>query len=362
MIRDGIKNDAEQIAKLKIRNYRKTYNNIFSNQFLNKMNLEDEKQKYINGLKNRKVLVYYDEDKVLGYIYYGKRKNHKEVLPDYDGEIYAIYVDVDFQKKGIGKKLIIAALNDLIKDYNKIILWCMKDNYDSLQFYKKINFTELESILTELGGKELYETGLGYDFKKNETAQYRKLSFSKKDKDRQINRISIIGGSGSGKSTLANILSNALNIPTIHLDSINYKANWVQIDGNERDKIISSKANEDKWIIDGNYNKTLKERLNRADMIIWLDYSTFAHLKGVCKRIVKNYNKEKPDIPGCKERINYAFLKYVVTYNKKERPKVLDLLKDISDEKILIFKRQKDLNKWLKNYYTNGKNVLDYIK
>ena len=179
--------------------------------------------------------------------------------------------------------------------------------------------------------------------------------------DIQISRISIIGGSGSGKSTLTNILSRELDIPAIHLDSINYNPNWVEIDKNERDAIISSKANEDKWIIDGNYNKTLKERLERADLIIWLDYSTYTHIKGVFKRVTKNYNKEKPDIPGCKERINFAFFKYVATYNKKKRPKVLELLKDIPDERILIFKRQKDLNKWLKNF-TNKQNILDYIK
>ncbi len=168
MIREGTKNDAEQIAKLKIKNYQKTYSNIFSDQFLNEMNIEEEKQKYIRGLQNRKVLVYYDEDKILGYVYFGKRKNHKEILPDYDGEIYAIYVDVEFQRKGIGKKLILAALNGLINDYNKIILWCIKDNYNSLQFYKERSFLELESIKTEIGGKELYETGLGFDFSKSE--------------------------------------------------------------------------------------------------------------------------------------------------------------------------------------------------
>ena len=41
---------------------------------------------------------------------------------------------------------------------------------------------------------------------------------------------------------------------------------------------------------------------------------------------------------------------------------IIKLLKDIYDEKLLVFKKQKDLNKWLKNYYTQGKNVLDYIK
>lgn len=76
------------------------------------------------------------------------------------------------------------------------------------------------------------------------------------------NRISIVGGSGSGKSTLANILSNELDIPAIHLDGLNFEANWTEIDKNERDRIIVSKSDEQKWIIDGNYNKTLKERFN----------------------------------------------------------------------------------------------------
>lgn len=176
-----------------------------------------------------------------------------------------------------------------------------------------------------------------------------------------INRISVIGGSGSGKSTLTNVLSKELNIPAVHLDSINYNANWIEIDKNERDSIISLKADEQRWIIDGNYNKTLKERLDRADLIIWLDYSSFAHLKGVIKRIVKNYNKEKPDIPGCKERFDFTFIKYVATYNRKKRPKVVELIKNIPNEKLLVFKKQKDLNKWLESF-THNKNILDYIK
>lgn len=57
-----------------------------------------------------------------------------------------------------------------------------------------------------------------------------------------VSRISIIGGSGSGKSTLANILSKKLDIPAIH-----------------------------------------------ADLVIWLDYSTYAQLKGVLKRYIQNH-------------------------------------------------------------------------
>ena len=92
------------------------------------------------------------------------------------------------------------------------------------------------------------------------------------------NRISIVGGSGSGKSTLCNILSKELGLPAIHLDAINYEPNWVEIDKTERDNMILSKAHDDKWVIDGNYNKTLKERFDKADLIIWLDYSTLKQL------------------------------------------------------------------------------------
>lgn len=175
------------------------------------------------------------------------------------------------------------------------------------------------------------------------------------------NRISIVGGSGSGKSTLCNILSKELNIPAIHLDAINYEPNWVEIDKNERDKIISDKSNEDKWIIDGNYNKTLKERFNKADLIIWLDYSTYMHLKGVFKRYFKMRNSERPEIPGCKEKLDFKFIKYVLTYNKKKRHIIKEYLMDIPKEKVLIFKKQKDLNKWLKKF-TGNNNILENLK
>lgn len=178
---------------------------------------------------------------------------------------------------------------------------------------------------------------------------------------KKYNRISIVGGSGTGKSTLADILAKDLNLPAIHLDAINFNPNWIEIDKEERDKIILNKTIEDKWIIDGNYNKTLKERFDRADLIIWLDYSTFMQLKGVLKRFVKTRNSERPEIPGCKERLDFNFMKYVITYNKKKRATIKEYLKDIPKDKLLIFRKQKALNKWIKEF-TNNAKVLDHLK
>lgn len=174
------------------------------------------------------------------------------------------------------------------------------------------------------------------------------------------NRICILGGSGSGKSTLARILSNELRLPCIHIDSINYDSNWTQVDKSKRDTIILEKLSQDKWIIDGNYLKTLPQRLEKADFVIFLDYSSFSLITGVLKRITKNYGKEKFDIPGCREHLDFKFLRYVTKFNKTKRYEILNLLNTIPNEKIITFKNRKSLNKWLVEF-TGNKDVLKSI-
>ena len=172
-----------------------------------------------------------------------------------------------------------------------------------------------------------------------------------------INRISIIGGSGTGKTTLANSLGKVLNMPVYHIDGINYSENWKERDKEERDKIILKKINEEKWIIDGTYRSTLKERFQISDLIIYLDYSTISQIKGVMKRYRKNHGKEKDEIPGCKEQMTLKFFMFVVKWRKKKRKNIIEKLNEVDKGKVLIFKNRNELNKW---YYTqfNEKIIL----
>ena len=133
-----------------------------------------------------------------------------------------------------------------------------------------------------------------------------------------IKKISIIGGPGTGKSTLANNLENELNIPVYHIDAINYLENWNTRDKKQRDEIILNKINQSSWIMDGTYRSTLKERVEQADLVIFLNYSKFARIKGILSRCLKNRGKEKTDIPGCKERMTFTFLKFTFNWEKIE--------------------------------------------
>ena len=165
------------------------------------------------------------------------------------------------------------------------------------------------------------------------------------------NKISIIGGSGTGKTTLANNLAQELQLPVYHIDGIHHLENWKVRDKQERDKIILEKASQSKWIIDGTYRSTLSERLEKSDLVIYLDYSSIAQVKGVLMRFIKNSGKEKPEIPGCEERISFKFFLFVLNWRKNKRNEVVEKINKIEKNKVLIFKNRRELNKWYYNQF-----------
>lgn len=160
-------------------------------------------------------------------------------------------------------------------------------------------------------------------------------------------KIAIIGAPGTGKTTLANKLSEIYHIEATHIDGLHHLENWQIRDKSERDKMILEIVQKDEWIIDGTYRSTLKARLERADLIIWLDFSTFAQLKGIVGRFLKNKGIEKPEIPGCKEKLDKTFFFYVLKYNKNKRNIIVENLECIDKNKVLVFKNRKSLNKWV---------------
>lgn len=164
-------------------------------------------------------------------------------------------------------------------------------------------------------------------------------------------KISIIGGCGTGKTTLSNNLGKELNIPVYHIDGITHLENWKKREKEECNKIILEKLNENKWIIDGNYHTTLELRLKNSDIAIYLDYSSLAQLKGILGRYIKKHGKEKEEIPGCKERLTLKFLLCTLNWRRNKRSQIIRDLNKIDENKILVFKNRRQLNKWYKKNF-----------
>lgn len=152
-----------------------------------------------------------------------------------------------------------------------------------------------------------------------------------------MQRILIVGSGGAGKSTLARSLAKVLDIDVIHLDSLYWKPGWIESEESEWRARLQSELARDSWIIDGNYSRTLPERVDACDTVIFLDFPRIVCLWRVLKRVVRHYGRTRPDMPeGCPERLDFVFLVWVWNYPKRTRQGVLSLLESRKDEKTVI--------------------------
>lgn len=165
-----------------------------------------------------------------------------------------------------------------------------------------------------------------------------------------MERILIIGCGGAGKSTLARQLGEKLNIPVVHLDKLFWKPGWEETTPAEFDEALEKELEKPQWIMDGNFNRTMQQRMERCDTIIYLDFSRFACLRGLAKRTLTTYGKVRPDMgEGCPERIDFAFLKWVWNFNKNKRERYYRLLNEAEDIETIALKNRRQVKRFLKS-------------
>ena len=165
-----------------------------------------------------------------------------------------------------------------------------------------------------------------------------------------MERIMIIGCGGAGKSTLARLLGGKLNLPVVHLDKLFWRPGWEQISREEFEVLHREALAGEKWIIDGNFDRTMGERIRYCDTVIYLDFSRYACLLGVAKRIMTSYGKVRPDMgEGCPERIDWEFLKWVWNFNKNKRERIYSLLNEFEGVETIVLKNRRMVKRFLKS-------------
>ena len=163
-----------------------------------------------------------------------------------------------------------------------------------------------------------------------------------------MERVIIIGCGGAGKSTLARKLGEKTGLPVVHLDKLFWRPGWVQVSQEEFDQLHRRELAKDRWIMDGNFNRTMEERVARCDTIIYLDFSRVVCLLGVLKRVLTTYGTVRPDMgEGCPERIDWEFLRWVWNYNKDKRERNYKLLNEASHAETIVLKNRRAVKKYL---------------
>lgn len=161
-----------------------------------------------------------------------------------------------------------------------------------------------------------------------------------------MEKILIIGSSGSGKSTFAEKLANKTGVELIHLDALYYDLKGNGLYNGEWERAQSEMVKKEKWIIDGNFFRTINIRLKEADTVILFDFPKLFSLYRNLKRFILYRNNHRPDMPASfKEDISLSDIKKILLFNST---RLLDQIKNNSNiKKIIIFKNNREADQYL---------------
>jgi adenylate kinase family enzyme len=154
-----------------------------------------------------------------------------------------------------------------------------------------------------------------------------------------MERILVMGSSGSGKSTFARRLGVITGIPVVSLDALYWQPGWIEPDAAEFEARATEAARPPRWIMDGNYRSSGAGDLRRglADTVIWFDLPRRTCMTGIMTRIATSYGRVRPEMaPGCPEQIDVEFFRYVWSYRRLQRPKLLQYLEGLRPDQALI--------------------------
>lgn len=165
-----------------------------------------------------------------------------------------------------------------------------------------------------------------------------------------MRRVAVVGCSGAGKSRLARTLASALGVPAIHLDAEFWRPGWVETPFDEWSARQAELFAGDAWVADGNFHRTIGERIARADTIVHLDLPRRTCLRGVLGRWWRHHGEVRDDMAaGCPEKLDLEFLHWVWRFRRDVRPHVLCALAGFEARggRVVTLRSRADADRWM---------------
>jgi hypothetical protein len=119
-------------------------------------------------------------------------------------------------------------------------------------------------------------------------------------------RILVYGVTGSGKSTMAEQISSATGIPWHAVDELTWRPGWTEVPTEEQRRLIQAICAEPAWVLDTAYGKWLDVPLNRAEVVVALDYPRWFSLQRLVRRTVSRLVRRTPVCNGNYESVRRA--------------------------------------------------------
>ena len=162
-----------------------------------------------------------------------------------------------------------------------------------------------------------------------------------------MEKVVVVGCGGSGKSHVARELGRILDAPVTHLDAAFYDDEWNPLPPDKFTVVQRELVAQPRWVIDGNYNSTLQVRLDACDTVVLMDVPTVASLYGIVARQIRHGAGHKGN--GVHNRINWNVIKYVATYRRKMRPRVMAKIEQFAAGRadVVLLTSRRRTRRWL---------------
>lgn len=166
-------------------------------------------------------------------------------------------------------------------------------------------------------------------------------------------RILCLGVTGSGKSTLAGGIGSALRLP-VHLvdEEFGWLPGWVSRETEEQKRLALTAAAGDSWVFDSAYGFYRAEIIERAELIICLDYPRVFSLARLLRRTIRRTIFKEPMCNGNYEswgrmlgRESILRWHFETFSNKRRQMRALE--KELGSARVLRFSSARETQRWL---------------
>ena len=130
VLRPALPRDADAIARVHVETWQSTYAGLVPSDYLARMSVARFSPQWHRAAaraeKGNDLVVAEIDEEIVGFVSFGPTRSPK--MP-FGGEVYALYVAIDWQGQGLGRRLLATALEALAKEKHRgAMTWVLAAN------------------------------------------------------------------------------------------------------------------------------------------------------------------------------------------------------------------------------------------